>query len=120
MLSDALLLNDDFDCDFAEFEMGLTDPLGSGALPAPFTIAAAMLERGFLRSATGGSEIWGVRKRADMHKNASRELHTSRTEACLLSACGRARHRLREAGEGRCPKTVDVQRCFEGQAKAGN
>ena len=92
--------------------MGLTDPLGSGALPAPFTIAAAMLERGFLRSATGGSEILGVRKRADMHKSASRWLHTSRTVACLLRACGRATESVEK-------KDVQRQLMFKDVSKAG-
>ena len=56
MLSDALLLNDGFDCCFPELEVAVAEALGSVVLPVPFTMAVAMMERGFLMSATGRSE----------------------------------------------------------------
>ena len=97
--------------------MGLADPLGSGGLPAPFTIAAAMLERGFLRSATGGSEIWGGAE-ACRYAQECLPMAAHKSDSGLPTLCLRSSHR--DGGEGSCPKTVDVQRCFDGRAKAGN
>ena len=41
-------MDDDFDCCFPELKVGEAEALGSGGLPAPFIIAVAIVERGFL------------------------------------------------------------------------
>lgn len=58
-------MNDGLDCCFPELEVGDAEALGSAGVLAPFIIAVAIVERGFLMLATGGSETWDVRNLAD-------------------------------------------------------